>query len=225
MASDPIDALRRTAYPNPERIGCPAPEVFEALKRREIAFDDPVWQHIERCSPCYCEFANIRKEIFRQERKSNSANRFRLAAGLAVAIALGSGAYLWQHRSPTDQGSNTGRIGAQSGEAAVLNFEDGSELRGAGEPETQTLTPQHLRRNQLRLTVFLPLGSPSGKYELEMVSADQKIAWHETGTATIKDGLTSVSVSGDLRQLVAGKYAFRFRRPDETWREKSVLVQ
>ncbi len=228
MASDPIDTLRRTAYPNPERIGCPGPETFDALRQRKIAFNDPVWNHIERCSPCYCEFADIREAIFREERESGARRRNRIVASLALAVAIGSGGYLWQHNRSKDSGRTTGDQSLQSGEAAVLNFEDGSELRGPASGKSNdgtALTSQHLRRNQLKLTVFLPLGSPEGTYELQLVSEDDSVAWSTTGKATIKDGLTSVSVDGDLRRLAAGKYGFRFRRPDEAWRQKSVIVQ
>ncbi len=68
LANDPIDKLRRTEYPNPERVGCPKAITFEALRHREIKFDDPVWAHIEQCSPCYCQFAEIREELFKQDR-------------------------------------------------------------------------------------------------------------------------------------------------------------
>ncbi|MFL6448494.1 MAG: hypothetical protein ACJ746_12505 [Bryobacteraceae bacterium] len=58
-----------------------------------------------------------------------------------------------------------------------------------------------------------------------MVSTTGEIVWQVQGTATITAGLTSVPVSGDLRNVASGEYAFRFRRPDETWHEKKVIVK
>lgn len=224
MASDPIDKLRRTAYPNPERIGCPGSATFEALRRREIGFDDPVWTHIEQCSPCYCQFAEIREALFKEERKNDSRRAIRGGLIVIILVALGASFYVWQ-RSRTNEVQST--IASNYGEAAVLNFEDGSELRGAHGDSTGHVNPgvQHLPRNQLSLTIYLPLGSPAGKYDLEIVGLTGDRIWHAQGQATIKDGLTSIPVTGDLRNAPVGECKFRFRRPDETWREKDVIVR
>jgi hypothetical protein len=126
VANDPIDKLRRTAYPNPERIGCPDSSIFEALRLRKIAFDDPVWTHIEHCSPCYCQFSEIREALFKEERKNDSRRAIRAGLVIVVLIALGASFYVWR-RSRANEGQAT--IASNHGEAAVLNFEDGSELR------------------------------------------------------------------------------------------------
>ena len=49
------------AYPNPERRGCPGGEVIRDLAIRSAGFDDsveddPRWQHVTHCSPCYGEY-------------------------------------------------------------------------------------------------------------------------------------------------------------------------
>lgn len=231
MANDPIDELRRTAYPNPERIGCPAPDVFEALKQRKIGFGDPVWKHIEHCSPCYSEFAGIRDALFGNERRSDFRTLLRTSSALIVLFALGSAAYLWMRDRDTAKLPIVATTANKGGEAAVLNFEDGSELRGRpgdktpNSSERPTSGVQHLPRNQLNLTVYLPLGSPDGIYDLEMVALSGETVWHVEGRASIKDGLTSVPVTGDLRNVPIGQYKFRFRRPDETWHEKDVIVR
>ena len=167
MANDPIDKLRRTAFPNPKRIGCPEPAIFEALKRREVSFDDPVWTHIEECSPCYCQFAEIREGLFKKDRRSEMRKAARACLVVIVLLAVGASFYIW-HRSKAIEGQSA--IASNRGEAAVLNFEDGSELRGAQGSSGVSANPsvQHLRRNQLNLTVYLPLGSPAGEYELDI---------------------------------------------------------
>jgi hypothetical protein len=224
VANDPIDKLRRTAFPNPKRIGCPEPAIFEALKRREVSLDDPVWTHIEECSPCYCQFAEIREGLFKKDRRSEMRKAARAGLAVIVLLAVGASFYIW-HRSKAIEGQSA--IASNRGEAAVLNFEDGSELRGAQGSPGVSANPgvQHLRRNQLNLTVYLPLGSPAGEYELDIAGKDGGSVWRARGVATIKDGLTSIPVAGDLRNVPAGEYKFRFRRVDETWHEKNVLVK
>ncbi|MDQ2776752.1 MAG: hypothetical protein M3Y57_17805 [Acidobacteriota bacterium] len=200
---------------------------FEALKRREIAFQDPVWEHIEHCSPCYCQFADIREGLFKQDRINGVRTTARNLLIVAV-LALGAVAsiYLWRHH---DESVNRTAIGSTHAEAAVLNFEDGSELRGPGAQQGTGANPnssvQHLPRNELNLTVYLPLGSPGGEYELEISRVPSETVWSARGLAKIKDGLTSIPVNGDLRDVQPGEYRFKFRRPGETWHEKNILVR
>jgi hypothetical protein len=45
-------------YPNPDRNGCPHGNVLVDLALRAARFDDsieddPQWQHVTHCSPCY----------------------------------------------------------------------------------------------------------------------------------------------------------------------------
>ncbi len=141
-----------------------------------------------------------------------------------VLVAVGVSFYVWR-KSKTNNSQST--IASTRGEAAVLNFEDESELRGAkanpGAPGNSVV--QHLPRNRLNLTVYLPLGSPAGEYELEIARSSGESVWRAQARATIKDGLTSIPVKGDLRNVPAGEYSFRFRKLGETWHEKNVLVK
>ena len=130
VARDPIDKIRRTAFPNPERLGCPEPGIFDLLRRREIGFDDPVWEHIDHCSPCYGQFAWIRETLFKQDRNQDLHKA--ALAGLVVIILVGLSAsfYIWKKGFKNEGPS----LMASKHEAAVINFEDGSELRGAQQP-------------------------------------------------------------------------------------------
>ena len=144
---------------------------------------------------------------------------------MLLLLVVGGGIYFWL-RSRTSQ-SGQPLVASNSGASAVLNFEDGSELRGAGSSRGAVPSSgvQHLPRNDLSLTVYLPLGSRAGEYELEILGATGESVWHAEGLAAINDGLTSIPVKGDLRKLAVGEYKFRFRRPDGDWHEKRVLVE
>jgi hypothetical protein len=51
-----------TAYPNPQRIDCPGREELKETAARtdyERLFEEPVWEHITHCSPCYKEYLEI----------------------------------------------------------------------------------------------------------------------------------------------------------------------
>jgi hypothetical protein len=130
--------------------------------------------------PVIARFAEIREALFKQDRTSDSRRAVRAGLILVVIIALGASFYIWE-RSRTYEGQST--VASNHSEAAVLNFEDGSELRGAhGDASGQANAGvQHLPRNQLTLTVYLPLGSPADTYDLEMVSSTGDSIWHAQG--------------------------------------------
>jgi hypothetical protein len=53
-------------YPNPDRKGCVGHESIVALAVRAADFDDtieddPQWQHVTHCSPCYSEYVEALK--------------------------------------------------------------------------------------------------------------------------------------------------------------------
>ena len=56
---DAIDRVLRGANPNPTREGCPHHDVLVALSRRERPIGDPAYEHLLKCSPCYCEVRDM----------------------------------------------------------------------------------------------------------------------------------------------------------------------
>jgi hypothetical protein len=57
---DEIDLLFGAANPNPNRIGCPAASVLVSLSRAAPSMDDPIYEHLATCSPCYQEVRGLR---------------------------------------------------------------------------------------------------------------------------------------------------------------------
>ena len=53
ILEDEIDLVLGYASPNPTREGCPSYELLVALSRRERPIDDPAYEHLVKCSPCY----------------------------------------------------------------------------------------------------------------------------------------------------------------------------
>jgi len=56
-----IDEVLSRANPNPERIGCPSRETLIGLARREQPINDPAYEHLLKCSPCYRQFTTLRE--------------------------------------------------------------------------------------------------------------------------------------------------------------------
>ena len=79
-AETDIDLVLGNANPNPTRTGCPSDDVLTALARRERSVDDPAYDHLTKCSPCYRRVRALQQGI--GERRGSVAWRtWRLAAG------------------------------------------------------------------------------------------------------------------------------------------------
>ena len=59
LRTDDIDYVLGYANPNATRIGCPPRDVLIALAGRERPIDDPAYEHLATCSPCYREFRDL----------------------------------------------------------------------------------------------------------------------------------------------------------------------
>jgi hypothetical protein len=60
-----VDELLSNANPNPARTGCLTHAALSTLAQRATSLDDPRWQHLLNCSPCYRDFLVIREEYIR----------------------------------------------------------------------------------------------------------------------------------------------------------------
>jgi hypothetical protein len=60
-----VDEILSNANPNPARTGCLTRAALSKLAQRATTLDDPRWQHLLNCSPCYREFLELREEYTR----------------------------------------------------------------------------------------------------------------------------------------------------------------
>lgn len=58
---EPLDEVFRGANPNPMRQGCPSHDILAELSRRERSMEDPAYEHLLDCSPCYTEFRDMQR--------------------------------------------------------------------------------------------------------------------------------------------------------------------
>jgi len=232
VENDPIEELLLRAYPNPERKGCPSSEVIRALANKAVPPDDPAWQHIWKCSPCFVQFKELRDARRLNERAvRRKRNVYWAAAAAIILVCIGAAlaAFFLNRPKPAPQQGSIIQTARQTPAypAAVLNLEGVSTTRSAekntssGQVEIQTLP-----RRTVDLTVYLPRGSEDGQYQLEFLNARDEVLLSSTAQAVITRGLTEFSTLLDLTKIAPGTYTVRSRRlPDGTWRVSSVTVQ
>lgn len=59
--ADLVDEALRVVNPNPTRQGCPSHDVLVGLARRERPIEDPAYEHLLDCSPCYAAVRDLQQ--------------------------------------------------------------------------------------------------------------------------------------------------------------------
>ena len=80
-----MDLLFGRAHPNPTRDGCPSSELLVLMSRRELPIQDPTYDHLGKCSPCYQELRSLQQA---EARKDLSVKRRRMAYITAIVVLL-----------------------------------------------------------------------------------------------------------------------------------------
>jgi hypothetical protein len=219
-------------YPNPERRGCPGRDTLRKIARRPRPIRDADWDHVTHCSPCYREFLELRADLLEAEHQRKSVRRSIWIAASLLALA---GLLLYRgllernapSRVPPSSGSPSQERATQPVTTAVLNLESQSETRGEGQPRPAGPPQvQRLPRKAIVLSVYLPLGSEPGQYEIRLLKSESDAgsiaSWF--GSAAIENGLTVLRVSADLSHLEAGVYVIALRRGAGSWRYFRVAL-
>jgi hypothetical protein len=197
---NPIEEILLTGFPNPERKGCPPPEVIEALGNRQPGRDHQAWQHIWGCSPCFRDFKAIRDaRLAKIERaaKSKRTRRNFIAAAVASAFA-GVGGYFLV--------SNQRSKPVRSFAVVPIDLTNAGTLRGTTSDEVPPLAQLPRRLDEIHLT--LPRFSPVGHYVvaiLRSTSENTAIAL-SSANATGTEAQVTLIVTLDLSEAKPGRY-------------------
>lgn len=219
-----VKATRRMllggGYPNPERVGCPGSRVLEELARDRIDLRDAKYWilHLGCCSPCFIEYTTFRRQAMRRK-------RLEYAVAIAAMVALFVvGGWLWQtHRFPGSGGMpNVPTVAAY--QPVTLDLRNWIVFRGE-QPQSAPAGPIQLPRGRLDLRIFLPVGSESGKYEVQVSPKMGKPLVTATGYAVIQNGITVLKVKLDTLRLNPGNYVLRIGQPGEATNFYPLLVK
>jgi hypothetical protein len=201
-------------YPNPERIGCPGAEFLKrlAVDRASISLDDTRLTHVARCSPCYREFVAYRKAA----RNRAMTRRALLAIGsVAAAAGIAVVGVRTSHKSTSEPWVRE-----------TIDLSGNQVTRGTNSNPGPAAKTFDLPAKRLDLTITLPLASPEGDYQVEVLNSSSKQAdVHATGKAYLKDGATLLHVRLDLSSLRPDSYQIGIRRNPYDWMPIPVQVR
>jgi hypothetical protein len=208
-----------TGFPNPERKGCLDSTMLKELANRPRPVRDAAWEHVTHCSPCYREFLEFRAEV-KRARRSLVARRRLMVSGVAAALVIAAGITTYEvaHRGNQSATQTGGPY-----QSAALDLKDRSVARGeAGHsPRTEPLV---LPSKPLDLTIYLPIGSEPGVYQVQLLKKIDEPLMTVVGEARVEHGNTILRARIDLTHIAFGAVLIGLRQPPSDWTYYPVSI-
>src|SRR5579863_5337702 len=211
--------VARSEFDSPQRVGCPQSETLKMLARRNSSLADSadLIDHIGTCSPCFVEYSRYR---------SDHKRRVRIYSWLASAAAIVVLALILIRLFPGGQPSISRNEIARGGAplARVLDLRMSSVPRG-DTPAPQAAEAPRLPRARLDLSIYLPVGSEEGIYEIALVGASGQSVLTSSGEAKLKNFVDVLTAKLDLTGLARGPYELRLRRVQGQWNSYPIALE
>lgn len=215
---DELDEAFRGANPNPTRQGCPSHDVLVALSRRERPIEDPAYEHLLDCSPCYVEVRDMQRAHLMATHEPE-VRRWWIGAAAAAVLFLAVGAWWFA----TGRGEAPGMAGTPAVMQVTLDLRPYSVARSPTTPDAPP--PLELPRGVVELTLLLPVGSEPGPYDVQLLDAEQRSMASAQGEAAIREFVTTLQATIDLSEVAPGNYRLAVRRTGDGWRVYPALVR
>jgi hypothetical protein len=212
-----LESVVLTQFPNPERKGCPGTDVLRLIARKKLPMRDPVHEHVGECSPCFRELLEMRAAI----RRKRTLTAGGAATLLVLAALLGYNTF-----KPRDVMPRADTTTAPLSESVSLDLRDFQTTRSA--PPTSGNQPSaipRVPRRRLALTVYLPIGSLVGQYEVQIENIGQASLATGLGNAVIENGITTLRVNLDTTSIPEGEYRLGLRQTGLSWRQYPIVIQ
>ncbi len=204
----------RGRFPNPDRIGCPPPEIIDGLASHALSPDHPAAEHLVTCSPCYEQFLATRRTI----RRSRSLRRAGIAA-IILALVGGTTYLVISEKTP--------RVSqfAQATLPYTLDLRNTSPNRGISPGISPPTSPVVLPKKHLDLTIYLPLGWEPGSYEIQLLDVNLRAVVKHQASAKFSQHILTMPTDFDLSKVPSGKYSLAMKTGQNGWRTFAVTIQ
>ena len=216
-----FDRVFGGANPNPDRIGCPPSDALRALATKQRPIEDPAYEHLAQCSPCYREFRQFQKAVARPDHR-----KAYFAAAAAVGLVfLGASRYVITDNKRQHQPAEVRNTKPDVPTVKVLT----ADLRNAsptrGSIPAATGESVKLSRDLVQVTVILPVGSEPGRYNVRLLRDSEKVAAASAAEASIVNFATTLTATLDLRAIEPAVYQLELKRAGEHADTYAVRVE
>lgn len=206
-----MDLLLGRAHPNPAREGCPPREMLVSLARRELPIGDPAYDHLSKCSPCYQEFRAFQQA---DAAAGAAAARRKWLGYAAAAVLLLAIAGTWFALGRDGRQISAPTTNETAPQVASLDLRPLAVTRSEEQKEAK---PLEVPRGRVNATILLPVGSSPGDYEVRILDRDLRVRASATGSAEIRNYITTLEAAIDTSALEAGDYQLTLRREGGEW--------
>jgi hypothetical protein len=144
-----------------------------------------------------------------------------LAAAAVLAVVIGGS---WFASRQTDDGTRTPPTTTETApRRASLDLRPLAVTRS--EEQKTAAPPPEVPRGRLNATILLPVGSSPGAYEVRILDSDLRVRASTTGSAEIRNYITTLEVAIDVGALDAGEYQLTLRREGGEWQMFPLRVR
>jgi hypothetical protein len=223
----------KTAFPNPTREGCPNSSTLRAManRDRQLGLKDLPLSHVVSCSPCFQEYARLRRmSVLVRGLQVMAASLVVLAVLFAAARFVWNftrergGSSISQEHRTQPQPHVTGQAPPPMAPLAMtVNLGSFSPTRG--EDAKDSTNKIHLPPKLLRVSFLLPVGMEPGEYTLRLEDSAGTVLKDTRAVGRLNDGMTSVEVELDLAGVFRGNFSLIIRPPGLSSRKFAVVVE
>ena len=221
-----VQDMALSAYPNPDRIGCPGHAALEKVASLPLSSRHELFQtHINRCSECLTELLEIRRRNYRQ-RVRRHRHRWILAA-CAASIILAAGITLMVRRQATSGPSAQiqSKAEIQPELSRVVDLRPFTVER-SDRPASAAPPPIRLPASPVQTVFYLPVGIEPAPYEIRVLDSELRTRANASGSARLENFVAVIRTRLDLGGLTPGKgYTLLLRRPGEDWRQFPLIIE
>jgi hypothetical protein len=225
----------KTAFPNPDREGCPDRTRLRAMARRDrrLTLTDLPISHVVSCSPCYREYMRFRRISILVRASKIVATSLAMIALVFLAVRLVRNGSTRQVESNTFKVQRVSPPPAAAAkqtprEAQLLpisvDLASFSPTRG-DDTKDDSGNKVHFPQKPLRATFLLPLGMEPGEYVIQLQDSTGTVFVERHAKGRMNAGTTSVEVEIDLTGASRGTFALLIQPPGLSWRRFPVIVE
>ena len=215
-----MDLLLGRAHPNPAREGCPPRELLVSLSRRELPMGDPAYDHLSKCSPCYQEFRALQQRD--ATIRASAARRKQLVYAAAAVLVLAVVGSWFALRQGDGAPVSAPTVNETVPQVASLDLRPLAVTRSE---EQKSAGPLEVPRGGVNATILLPVGSSPGVYEVRILDRDLRVRASTTGTAEVRNYITTLEATLDTSDLDVGDYQLTLRREGGEWQMFPLRVR
>jgi len=203
------------AFPNPERQGCPSPDVLRAFAEHATRSEGSISSHLSVCSPCFNTYLACLERARLPVQRVRRVQRIEITVTAVIVFSLICFLLIARHRHPptassTDAGAAQSPSSSQSPKATpaislLIDLGDESPTRGATDVKRRPVPPAIPAIPSVDLTFKLPLGSEDRNYSIRLNTHGSAV-WLLTAKPHSNHGQMLLRAHADFSRVPPGGY-------------------